>query len=480
MRVAHEKGVALVLTMFLMTALSVVAASLMFLSQTETYSSMNYRLMSQTRYAAESGLQKAANYLLYSYTPPTLPDANYNITVSPVTFNGQPVILSANASMPANYPDAAVQAAFAAVAAGTMVSGGTTLNYAPYATLLSMKQVNVYGGGVQTIQTWQVTSTGSISIGRTAQVEVMAIFETQAVAASMYAAFATGAGCGALNFRGNNTRTDSYDSSTYNGVGPVTSLNGGLQNSGGAVGTNGNLTEAAHAEINGMLSTPRVGIGNCSDGNVNALSSSGGASVNGHNPPTDADIIQLPAAVHPPTPPAPDPPPPPGPYNVLVSQTLLNGASVGDVIVSAGATLTLGAAGVTSIITVNSIKLMGAATLNILGTVILKVADQNQATNPIDFTGGSVTNASLDPSHLQVVYGGTGGVQLNGGAMTAMVVYAPNAAVTFNGGGDFYGSVVASTVDDTGGAAIHYDRHLATSFFSVGNTMMTSFSWKKY
>src|SRR5262245_22327990 len=177
MNSAGEKGVALVLTMFLMTALSIVAASLMFLSQTETYSSMNYRLMSQTRYAAESGLQVAANYLLYNYAAPVLPDANYDITVSPVTYNGQPVVLSANASTVANYPDPAVRAAFAAAATGTMVNGGTTLRYAPYAKLLSMRQVNVYGGGVQTIQTWQITSTGSITTGRPAQVEVSAIFE---------------------------------------------------------------------------------------------------------------------------------------------------------------------------------------------------------------------------------------------------------------------------------------------------------------
>ena len=72
MRLAEEKGIALVLSLFLMTAMSVLGASLMFLSQTETYSSMNYRLMSQARYGAEAGIHKAANYLIYpsSYTPP--------------------------------------------------------------------------------------------------------------------------------------------------------------------------------------------------------------------------------------------------------------------------------------------------------------------------------------------------------------------------------------------------------------------------
>ena len=55
-----------------MSAMSVLAASLMFLSQTETYASMNYRMMSQARYAGEAGVQKASDFLLDSaqYTVP--------------------------------------------------------------------------------------------------------------------------------------------------------------------------------------------------------------------------------------------------------------------------------------------------------------------------------------------------------------------------------------------------------------------------
>src|SRR5437762_12260184 len=98
----QERGVALVLALFLMSALSVLAASLMFLSQTETYASLNYRMMSQARYAAESGVQKASNFLLdpAQYAVPTGADPLFNPaicnrTVSPVTCNGQSVILSA-------------------------------------------------------------------------------------------------------------------------------------------------------------------------------------------------------------------------------------------------------------------------------------------------------------------------------------------------------------------------------------------------
>src|SRR5881296_3425254 len=101
MHTYNERGIALVLALFMMSALSVLAASLMFLSQTETYASMNYRMMSQARYSAEAGVQKAADFLLdpTQYAMPAAtgsdPLANYDTTKSPVQYNGADVILSA-------------------------------------------------------------------------------------------------------------------------------------------------------------------------------------------------------------------------------------------------------------------------------------------------------------------------------------------------------------------------------------------------
>jgi hypothetical protein len=485
----HERGIALVLSLFLMMALSVVASSLMFLSQTETYSSVNYKMMSQARYGAESGIQRTVNYLLNSYTPPTTTGAdllaNYDTTKSPVTCLigcpnvGSSVVLSANTAVASNYPVAAVQAAFLAGVPGTLPAGQTTVNYATSATLLSMQQVQVYGGGLQTIQTWQIISDGTITTSKTATVEVSATLETQKLPAQMYAAFGTNGGCGTLNFKGNTTKTGSYDSTALVGGNAV------ISDSGGNVGTNGNLTEAGGATINGTLSTPRVGVGSCSSGNVDALSSSGGASITGPvgcSGNLNCAVIQLPQAVNMPTPAAPNPMPPTTSYNGN-NQTLVNGADVGDVTVDAGKTLTLCAAGQTCTITMNSLKLNGNGSIVVLGNVILNIGGKdssgNWLTTPIDFTGGSVTNASLDPSKFQVQYAGTGNVKLNGGAQNAAMIYAPNADASFNGGGDFYGAVVASTVTDNGGANIYYDRHLTKDFFVVGNAMMSSFSWKK-
>src|SRR6476619_7311790 len=79
-----EQGVALVFTLFLMASLSALAVSLMFLAQTETSSTRNYRTMSQARYAGEAGVHKAINFMINSYTLPAT-FANYNLTASPVT-----------------------------------------------------------------------------------------------------------------------------------------------------------------------------------------------------------------------------------------------------------------------------------------------------------------------------------------------------------------------------------------------------------
>src|SRR3954453_15700115 len=81
----NEQGIALVITLFLMATLSALAVSMMFLAQTETASSRNYRTMSQARYAAEAGVHKATNYLLNPllYTGPTV-FTGYDLTKSPV------------------------------------------------------------------------------------------------------------------------------------------------------------------------------------------------------------------------------------------------------------------------------------------------------------------------------------------------------------------------------------------------------------
>jgi hypothetical protein len=460
----NERGIALVLSLLLMLAASVLAASLAFMSQTETYSSANYRLMSQARYGAEAGVNRAVNYLVYTYTTPGGagdPLAAYNLTTSPVTYLGNPVVLSGNPAVASNYPVAAVQAAFAAAAAGSVAAGSATVQFAPYATLTAMRQINVYGGGTAVVQTWQITSDATIAWTRPATVEVTATLEQEAVPTQLYAAFATAGNCGALSFTGGST-TDSYDSSALVAGNPA------ITASGGNVGTNGNLTASGGATINGTLSTPRVGVGSCSSGNVDAVSSSGGATITG-------GVVRLPAQVQVPSPPVPVGVPT---TSVTIHTTTTYGpGSYGDITVNGGATLHLTA----GTINMNSLSLSGGASLVIdSGPVILNIVGAGQST-PLDFTGGSVANLTgWDPATFQILYAGSGNIKLTGGANAVMMVDAPNAPVTITGGAHFYGSIIAQTVPFTGGAQIHYDRHLSSEFFMTGNQMLTSFGWNKY
>ena len=69
---------------------------------------------------------------------------------------------------------------------------------------------------------------------------------------------------------------------------------------------------------------------------------------------------------------------------------------------------------------------------------------------------------------------------VGGSTDTAATIYAPKALVDMNGNADFYGSILSERFKDNGGASVHYDRSLAKKFFTVGNHVMSSFSWQKY
>jgi len=170
-RRSGDRGIALIITMFLMAALSALAVSLTFLSNTETASTRNYKTMSQARYGGEAGVHAAINYLTQSYTAPASPFIGYDTAKSPVTctigcthntvttcdassaqtaVNTGCVVLSTLSGIDSNYPDAAVRTAYSTAAQGTLAtnaSGTTTnaamgtVNYAAAAILLNMYQM---------------------------------------------------------------------------------------------------------------------------------------------------------------------------------------------------------------------------------------------------------------------------------------------------------------------------------------------------
>jgi len=253
-----QQGAALIFALLSILLLSVLAVAIMSTSQSQVWTSLNYRLTAQARYAAEAGVQETMAYLSSAnYAPPSTADlASYTLTTNPVQYNGHPVVLS-SVTTATNYYDsvAAHYSGFAGAAAGYLPNE-SNVSYATTATLLRMNAlptgaVSWLGGG--TLQTWQITSVATITGVRSGSVQVVETFERSSAPVFNYGLAAVGTGCGAIDLAGNDY-TDSYSSS----AGPYSSTNSST--TGGNIAANGGIS-----------------LGNSTSGGV----ISGGALVNG-------------------------------------------------------------------------------------------------------------------------------------------------------------------------------------------------------
>jgi hypothetical protein len=533
-----EKGIALVITLFLMATLSALAVSMMFLAQTETASSRNYRTMSQARYAAEAGVHEMANYLMYTWAAPAYPYANYDVTRVPVTCTsgcGNPVnpvpgtcdgstiakavnsgcIVIGYSAATSNNPGGAINSG----ASGTLAtnSTGTTSNgamgtatYNSAAILMSIRQINVYGRQPATIATWQIISDGTVPPSTAAIVEVSSSIEQEQGQAQAYAVYASSPTCGAITI-GGNASTDSYNSVTMATTPPPTGSALGAAGSLGGVGTNGNLNVSGSVNIGGTLSTPRTGAGACSNSSPDAITGSGSWTYGGTNKLSQGVVYDTP--VIPPLIPttnitiqASDGTPGcqaklaaasvtgwscvVGLSNTLTltpTSTATNTLTLGNVTIGSNTNLVIArmvGGSVIQTLDVNSFSIGSNSTMTMsTGTsVVMNIAGQSLTggTLPLDLTGGGTVNLTYDPSRLQIIYAGTGEIDLVGNNTVAATVYAPNALTKTTGHGDWYGSILGSTFKDTGGAHIHFDTSLTKQFSTLGDYMLTSFSWKKY
>lgn len=515
MKAQTQRGIALILVMVLLFVLSVMAVSMLFLAQTETWSSLNYRLMTQARYGAEAGAEKAINFLLNSYTAPTTSGSDLlssyaNTTWSStnptsldgdqvgVTYGGNAVVLS-SVSGQANYPVSTVQTNFKNAVTGSFAAGNSTVNYSAHAVLLAMQQVTPFGSPNPTgVQTWRITGDATISGAAGAQVEVSTIIERQVFPRFTYAAFTTSAGCNSLQFGGSaGSKTGSYDDSVLSGGVPTTS------NSGGNVGTNGNLDiSGANPTINGTLSSAQPGSttnppATCTAGSVTAYIGHAG-NVTGGLVPLPQKLVYPPPVI-----------PAPGSNNISLSQATcptgagaVTGCTVGaspnnnhDIMIPPGSYGNIQISGQVTlhlqngIYNINSFTMTGNNVTLVVdssppGPVILNVSGTNALptgiTNVVTLSGNSLQNPSYDPNNFQIQYAGTGTVQLAGGTKSSGLLYAPSATFSFTGGSSWYGAVIGATMTDMGGTGLFYDRRLANDGSWVSNPTLTAFTWKKY
>lgn len=485
MKNRNERGVALIIALLSLLVLSTLGASIIFVTQNEIWTAGNYKLLTQSRYAAEAGLQQTVNWMINSYPVPAT-FTSFDMTKSPAEYNSSAIVLSAMNGVTGNYPTTSVQTAFNSAMNTQPVSGmGVSATYSVAARLHSMRTVISIGEVVKPVQVWEVFARGEIDAARDAQVELKAKVENVANPTFGYAAFGVDPGCSSVSV-GGNAGTDSYDSrfGTYAAT---------QSNTGGNLGTNGNVHLGGTSTIvRGEVESPRSGTGTCTGGGVTALELTGGASV---TEGTD----QLPAPIPYPIPPAPSPAPPTTTQSIsgnvnlcgtginVITGCTTTGAnqidfvpgSYGNVSVN-GNTLRLSA----GTYTMNSLDMQGGAILQIVsGPVVLQLAGASLSGSApvLSFSGNAtLVNVTANAANFQVVYGGTQDIKLTGGTSSYGVVYAPASNIGFNGGSDWYGSILGRTIDDNGGVNLHYDRSLSDKFWIVGNFRVASVSWEKY
>lgn len=528
MKRTKQKGVALIFAMVFILVLSITAAALMFLSQSETWASLNYRMMTESRYGAEAGLHSAANYLMNNYTLPGGagdPLGAYNLTVSPVTLaaGGIPIALGpAMDGISPNYPVPAVQNGFSGATQKSLTAGNNTINYSVSAELLSMRTFIQCGqnglpltGQPLTAQLWRLTSHGDITSVRNSEVEVSALLESHVTPCFNFAGFATGNGCASIQFNGGGT-IDSYNSSSMvlQGGAPVT------QTYFGNLGSNGNVNTSNGTVINGTFSSPDKGVGACGGGaGVDALT--GGGTVTGCNTgPTNCvaapGLVQLPQAVKF-VPPASDYPGCTGAGAAACDAAILAGlpnppnngpltpGNYGNISLSGQKEIQFQPAEVgnnpatcsAGVYYVNSISLAGKADITVLpcpgtGTnggnpppaiwqpVIINIVGSGGGT-VMDIGGNGIANGTFNSTLMQFNYAGGGGINLHGNGASSAVIYAPNASVTISGNGTIYGSVIGAQITGNGGpVTIHYDRALQANLVTLGNWTLDTFTWNKF
>jgi len=514
-----EAGVALMIALFVLVILSVLAASILFVTQAETWSSANGRSMAQARYAAEAGAQKALYWLHYSYAPPANMAA-FDTTKYPIQLaGGGDVILTAMTGVNGTYPDSTQQAAFSTALKDASVPGlGVPASYEVTAKLLSSISGAAVswmgGGGGGAMQTWQITSQGNVPGVRNAQVQVTEIIERTGTPIFNYAVAATSYACKAIDFAGSDF-TDSYNSS----AGPYGAGNSSA--SGGNIATNGNVLLGSGANIEGTISALNTTVGACPNG----ITSSGAFSgVSKLSAPLSFPLPWGCAS----TPCYPSPLPPTTAQDVSTSCSGISGCTKNGTVTildnnssktATVYTLTPGSYGNLEIDNADVVHLSaGTYDINSLnlksdgqivvdsGPVVLNVAGQgfgpgsvvvnsgglsgwNLCANGVTGNPGTYSTASCNgsakapisgiPADLQIVYPGTATISTTG-APCSSAIYAPNAYVNTVGGAvGLYGGIISKTFLEGSKAPVHYDKALQ-HLMVPGPYYPISFTWSKF
>ena len=270
-------------------------------------------------------------------------------------------------------------------------------------------------------------------------------------------------------------------------------------------------------DVKGNLYTPRTGVGTCTASAVDALDSSGHATVSG-------STVQLPTAVSYPTPQIPAPSPVAaselqyGRTRATVRRSRTdrgtNCSVSGEQAITInghGTTLSLPSVSLASHINIvlvassppaqynfNSISRQwrldsrASAPLGATQAVLVDVVGLNPRPDPnrdADRHGGRHVRSGQRVRHLLELRRVDAAVHLRGNghrqhgratAVAAATFYAPNATVNFRERRICTDPSWRRRIDNVGNGNIHYDRRLQHDFYVAGHPMSGTFTWKRY
>ena len=496
----RQRGIALATVIFLMLILAMLAGAILYAAQLDTLGSYNYAAATRAGYIADAGLQQAVNWFDFDYCDSGCmgveqPSSKYNVTQSPVTLVGTTTAVVLSTGTDSEFPDAGTVTAFQTALQGASVGGQGTFSIR--ATLISDTPVHTVNGNANQ-ERWEVQVTGYwAENGVTLATSQLTGFIEQGVTPiSNYAMFSTGRTCGSITMQGN-SYTDSYDSS----LGYDASVNSKI---GGDVGSFGNIQATGAATIGGNAYVPDGVYGSCSAGNPIGFTQKGGnVNVTGSilsmqsqcytcfpapqmvsNCMTNLDCLPLPS------------PDTSGNYTLSPTctqnsdgSTTCGAASIGYGNLSpAGGTLVLpaGSGTTANVYYINTITATANTNLEISGNgpVIVNLVgagtlqDLPNCTSCVfELSGGAMLNPSLIPADFQINYAGTGTLLLDtGSSSSAMVVYAPQSAISLSGDAGLYGSVIGASITQMGSAAVHYDRRLKNTTLVLNPFQLVSWN----
>lgn len=466
-----ERGVALVLAILFLMLVSTLAAGMIFIARSEVIATYNHRVVTQTHYVAEAGIQRTAEWITYIYPGFNVPIASFNTACYPVTPAGVPcgrgsIVLAGRPGTASTFPDANVQNQFTAnMSNQPLAAQALTGTFSTDAQLLSIRQVQTglmppFGTNVE--ERWLITSTGTVARGLPPAANAVVV--EQAIIEKEYRSYFGNALYGICEVQAvqGNTVVDAYhsDFGAYGGAN-VDPFSGDV-GSNGSVRTNGS-TFTVGGSI-GYGTDPNPG---CPAGDPSLINED---RINGFVDPMPPrpfpDIVWNYGFAGGNTSMNAAPPPnytmaPSGNINTSPMGTYNNVRMSGQAVLQ----LQGGVPGAPNVYNFMSLQMGAQNTIRINppGPIIINVRGDTGGNCNLAIAGNGIVNGGLAPGNLQINFYGSSRdcVSVSGGSNISGLLYAPYSNIDLAGTGNWYGSVVGYNVTLSGDRQLHYDLSLS-------------------